>query len=157
MTFILFFVSLFHCYSRAMNIHVHYACVHPRAYHSSLRIVRREWCALKVSLLSVWLDFEIIDVNRKRSALRHRCYGKSCYLETKRNIHFDHRFKRWCSMMEIEASLPCEIFISNDPPQCQITVVSLLKRKDILTTEQPLNTPYSKMATILVFFCSYSN
>ena len=47
----------------------------------------------------------------KRSALRHRCYGDSCCLETNQNLKFDHCLKRWCSMMEIEASLPCAILI----------------------------------------------
>ena len=45
------------------------------------------------------------------SALRQRCYGNSYCLETNQTIKFDHRLKRWCSMMEIEASLPCEILI----------------------------------------------
>ena len=47
----------------------------------------------------------------KRSALRHRRYGNSCCSETNQNIKFDHSLKRWCSMMEIEASFPCEMMI----------------------------------------------
>ena len=47
----------------------------------------------------------------KRSALRHRYYGNSCCLETNQNIKIDHSLKRWCSMMEIEGSLPCEILV----------------------------------------------
>ena len=35
----------------------------------------------------------------KESALRHRCYGNSCCLETNQNIKFDHMLKRWCGMM----------------------------------------------------------
>ena len=32
------FPGLFHCYSRAMNIHVHHACVNSRIYQSRLTI-----------------------------------------------------------------------------------------------------------------------
>ena len=47
----------------------------------------------------------------KQSTLRLRRYGNICCLETNQNIKFDHRLKTSCSMMEIEASLSCEILI----------------------------------------------
>ena len=48
---------------------------------------------LKISLLSVWLDFEIIDLFFKWAALRYRRYGNSCWLQTDEKINFGHTSK----------------------------------------------------------------
>ena len=53
------FPRLFHCYSRAMNIYVHHACVNSRTYHSRLTIKHLVVSTTTIAIVKKVFNFSV--------------------------------------------------------------------------------------------------
>ena len=53
------FPGLLHCYSRAMNIYAHHACVNSRVYHSRLAITNLVISTTTIAVITKVVDFSV--------------------------------------------------------------------------------------------------
>ena len=53
------FPGLFHFYSRAMDIYVHFACLHSRVYHSRLTIKHLMISTTTVAVVRIVFNFSV--------------------------------------------------------------------------------------------------